>query len=508
MGADVESTTPAVASVMEDKAPQVGADGLPKLSNRTFNDFNWRESSLPKLFEDTYKDNLKYVASSREWKFWDGTRWATDDRSIGVRAAVKLLSTACDYADRIAAQDSERGEILSKAAKSLSTMNKMKALANLSQSSEKIAASHVDFDRQENLVTVDNGVLNLDTLELLPHDRNLMLSKKMNVAYDPDADSTFVNKILADWLPDAEVRAYVCRLLAVTLSGRADERVIPMLYGKSGSGKTAFLEAIYHLFGDFGAIASETALKPRPDHDGPSEKLHQLKGSRMVKLSELSQGSVLNEALVKSITGSDTQSTRKLYGEIEEWKVQYVVWLATNHLPTISSSDEAIWKRVKPINFPGCFVDETGHVENPENRDLGRKLAANHGSALLNWIIDGMRDYMRVGLAEPVQIGEWLGQYRDEIDTARQFLKEAPDADMIVVDANQWIGVRELYKIYNAWCADAHERPLSFKYFNQRMAANGWLKSKKERGVMWQGIGAKGFIGEGQRPTGRGDRWW
>lgn len=485
---------------------KVDADGLPTLNAATYENFDWRESSLPGLFEDTYHHSLKYVASSRAWRIWDGTRWAEDARGAGTRAAVKLLATAFKYADAVKSKDEERGDILIKAAKGLSTMNKMRTLGSLAQSGAKIATSHSDFDRTEHFVTVENGILDLRSGTLLPHDRSKMLTKKMSVTFDPNADSTVLDKFLSDWMPDKNVRDYVARLLAVTLSGSADERVIPMLYGGSGSGKTAFLEMIYHVFGDFGAIAAEAALKPRVDQDGPSEKLHQLKGSRMVKLSELSQGSVLNEALIKSITGSDTQTTRKLYGDIEEWKVQYMVWLATNHLPTISSNDEAIWKRVKPINFPGCFVDERGHVANPENRDLGRKLANGHASAVLNWILAGLKDYRENGLNEPAQIGEWLGQYRDDVDTVRQFLIEAPDAGQLKIGEDLRIGSRDLYKIYIAWSMENHIKPLSIKSFSQRMENSNFKRTRLSSGVYWKGLDRSGFLAESQTPA-NGSFW-
>lgn len=496
------------SAVLEGPTPEkkVDTDGLPTLNAATYENFDWRESSLPGLFEDTYHHSLKYVASSRAWRIWDGTRWAEDARGAGTRAAVKLLATAFKYADAVKSKDEERGDILIKAAKGLSTMNKMRTLGSLAQSGAKIASSHSDFDRTEHLVTVENGILDLRSGTLLPHDRSKMLTKKMAVTFDPDADSTVLDKFLSDWMPDKNVRDYVARLLAVTLSGSADERVIPMLYGGSGSGKTAFLEMIYHVFGDFGAIAAEAALKPRADQDGPSEKLHQLKGSRMVKLSELSQGSVLNEALIKSITGSDTQTTRKLYGDIEEWKVQYMVWLATNHLPTISSNDEAIWKRVKPINFPGCFVDERGHVANPENRDLGRKLATGHASAVLNWILAGLKDYQENGLNEPAQIGEWLGQYRDDVDTVRQFLIEAPDAGQLKIGEDLRIGSRDLYKIYVAWSMENHIKPLSIKSFSQRMENSNFKRTRLSSGVYWKGLDRSGFLAESQTPA-NGSFW-
>ncbi len=296
------------------------------------------------------------------------------------------------------------------------------------------------------------------------------------------------------------------RLVGATVLGHADERVLPILHGESGSGKSAFLEMLYHVLGDFAAIADPTTLMPQPDnYQGPSEKLHSLMGTRFVKMSELPEQASLNQALVKSITGSDTQKTRPCTGHPVEWDVEYVVWMATNNLPKITSTDGAIWKRVKPIHFPNTFVNEDNSAKVPEDKDLGRKLARAEGSFILNWILEGVQEYLKSGLAEPAQIAAWLTGYRDEMDTTRQFVTEAQENGQIKVEDGLTIPARDLYKIYLAWAADAQVRyPLSQQTFKQRMQVNGHEQVKTSTANVWKGIGVSGFIGQATTPSAQG----
>jgi putative DNA primase/helicase len=41
-----------------------------------------------------------------------------------------------------------------------------------------------------------------------------------------------------------------------------------------------------------------------------------------------------------------------LYKDYFEFFPQFKLWLATNDLPTISGMDEAIWRRIRVIEFP------------------------------------------------------------------------------------------------------------------------------------------------------------
>ncbi len=51
------------------------------------------------------------------------------------------------------------------------------------------------FDRNINLIAVENGVLNLETMELLPHSPDYLLTVKIPVHYNPEADYPNIKKI-------------------------------------------------------------------------------------------------------------------------------------------------------------------------------------------------------------------------------------------------------------------------------------------------------------------------
>jgi putative DNA primase/helicase len=508
----VDEQQPAQAAVVvqaNEALPVLGHDGLPEFSDDVYRSQPWDDMGLVSMYSSAFCRALRYVNAMDEWRVWNGQRWVRDDLQLHQLASRKLATGLRDAARQAEREQHEHAKEMKGAASKLATMGKVMSLPKLARTDRCMSSTPKDYDQHKYLVTVENGTLNLKTGVLGDFDPDLMLTKKIKAVYDPAAEGPRTLAFLHQIQPDAEVLAYMQRLVGATVLGNADERVLPIIHGASGSGKSAFLEMLYHVLADFAAVADPTTLMPQPDnYQGPSEKLHSLMGTRFVKMSELPENASLNQALVKSITGSDTQKTRPLYGHPVEWDVEYVVWMATNNLPKITSTDGAIWKRVKPIHFPNVFVNEDGSVKSSGDRDLGRQLAREEGSFILNWIMQGVVEYLDKGLAEPAQIGAWLTGYRDEMDTTRQFMAEAQEEGRVKVEETQTIPARDLYRIYLAWAADAQIKyPLSAQTFKQRMQVNGYDHVRVTSGMVWKGIGVMGFLGQAQTPSGQGNLW-
>lgn len=499
----VSDTAAHAATVLPEKllsqALERDSAGLPVYPDDIFKNEKWDHSGIADNWVDIHSDTFAYLSGQKTWMMWQGDKWARDERLSHRNSINQFCKRMRDYGERAKAQGHDLGEILAKEGKKLCTSAAQSSILNLAMTNPDVSVSVKDFDTNPNLITLRNGVLDIKTGELMAHDPALRLTRKVNASFDPDAKEGRWTRFMEEVLPDQQVREYVQRICGYMLTGTLNERVMLLIHGESGTGKTQFLEALYAVMGDFAGIAPASAFAPRQNgYKGPSEDLHKLMGKRLVLQSELDSGSRLNESLVKSIVGADMQTTRTLYGEPVDWQPEYTVFLATNYLPRISSSDNAIWNRVKPVKFEQVFINERGQALNPDDRNLGRKMAAEEADVILTWMLEGLKAYMERGLDEPEQIGLWTQGYRDDVDTTRQFISEAPEAGMITLEDTKEIGVRDLYKVYVAWCQDNSVMGLGFKVFNERMASSGWRKEKREKGIMWQGIGRVGMIVESQ----------
>ena len=485
--------------------------GLPLYEPDDLRDMSWDGIGVARKWVSLHSKTFSYIPADNQWMMWDGTRWEPDHRVRHEYSATRMVEKALVRAKSVEADNAEVGKALVAQARKMSYASQISSIIRNARSDPRIAAAQSDFNKESHLITLNNGVLNIDTMELLPHDPTMMLTQKLNAGFNPSAPTGRWYRFMEEVLPDKAVRDYVQRVCGYMLTGSMSERVMMLFYGESGTGKTQFLEAISQVMGDFAGVAPASAFQPRQSgYKGPSEDLHKLRGKRFVMQSELDAGSRFNEPLVKSIVGADTQSTRPLYGAPVDWKPEYTVFLATNHLPRISSSENAIWNRVKPIHFTQVFINEQGQALDPNERGLGRRMAAQEADSILNWMLAGLKDYREMGLAEPEQIGTWLKAYREDVDTSRQFLLQGVEEDRIVVAESAAATVTQVYRSYLDWCRDNGITPLGLRNFNTRLESAGFERKKRDRGIMWLGIGMSAvatgeWIIGSQRPYGVGD---
>lgn len=491
--------------------------GIPVYGNEVFkNMYNWDGDGVTEFWARIHANTFRHVGSDKKWCHWNGAGWEIADKEREVLAARAMTAKMRDHAlNLLSAAEREGDEDKVKRAKGLlkeakratyaSYINSMLAMA---RTDPRIAATWDDFDKRRELVTLDNGVLNLDTLELVPHDPSFMLTRKINAKYDPDAKEGRFTRFMEEVLPDQQVREYLQRVCGYALTGEADSRVLVQLYGPSGSGKSQFMKAVFNVMGDFAKRSSDTAFQARSNgYKGPSEDLHSLRGSRFAMMPELDEGFRMNVSLIKSLTGGDPLTTRKLYGQEVTWRPEFTVFMITNHLPRVAAGEDAYWNRVKPIKFGQVFVDHMGEALSEADRNLGEKMAAEEPEVILNWVLEGLKSYRQRGLDAPEQIAQWRDDYRDEVDTVRQFLHEAPAEGRISTGEEKSATVRQLHLAYNAWCSDNQVPALGMRKFNERMESAGFEKHKRERGITWVGIGIEGMIGEATTPA-RGRNHW
>jgi putative DNA primase/helicase len=503
-------TTAAVATRSATSIDQWDSHGVPVYEPEIFRYMpKWNGVEIGEMWAKIHENTFRHVESDKGWMRWDGKIWSKSESSLHRHSAAEMAKRLLEYAERVRTKDEELGKNLVREAKKVVTASGVNSMVTVGSAHPSIAASWDDFNKDANLVATDNGVLNLDTFELSEHDHRLMQTRKLDCSYDPTKKDGRFTRFMEEVLPDQQVREYLQRVCGYALTGEMSERVFTQLYGPSGSGKSQFIKALFNTMGDYAKTASESAFQVRPNsYKGPSEDQHQLMGARFVSHAELDESFNLNVSLIKALTGGEKVTTRKLYGNEVTWTPEYTVFMSTNHLPRVSAGEEAYWNRVKPIYFGQVFVDSEGQALNPEDRNLGERMAREEPEVILNWVLEGLKQYRERGLDAPPQIAQWRDEYRQQVDSVHQFLTEAPDEGRIEISPEKTVSVREFHKAYAAWCSDNSVPALGSRKFNQRMRDSGFQSSKHRQGVFWEGIGLTGFVVEATTPVRRGFGSW
>ena len=143
---------------------------------------------------------------------------------------------------------------------------------------------------------------------------------------------------------DEEDRAYFLAVMGVCVTGTSD-RVLPILYGPSGRGKTYVVNLVLSVLGSYGYTADASLLGESPDRASVAE----LEGRRLVFVDEAPRAGRLAMERLKALTGGGRQTTRALYAKPTSWTPRYTLVMTTNELPPVS--DPAVRARLRPISF-------------------------------------------------------------------------------------------------------------------------------------------------------------
>jgi phage/plasmid-associated DNA primase len=113
---------------------------------------------------------------------------------------------------------------------------------------------------------------------------------------------------------------------------------------------------------------------------GTSSEIIQLKGVRYAVMQEPSKDAVINEGIMKELTGGDPIQARALFCASEIFIPQFSLVVCTNALFEVRGGDDGTWRRMKLVDFISKFVsdgethtDDTKHVF-PKDKGLKEKL--------------------------------------------------------------------------------------------------------------------------------------
>ena len=410
-----------------------------------------------------YGHIIKYV-SEIGWMLWDGKRWNVDNKKEIERITAKVLRglyKSDDEGEQKWARYCEKRNI---------RMNSIKDLMPL------VPGEREEFDKHDYLFNVQNGVVNLKTGELMPHDRNLHLTKIANVEFIKDAECPNWLKFLDSiFLGDKELQEYMQRLVGYSLTGDISEQIMMFLVGGGSNGKSTFINTIKDLVGDYGKQAkSDTFIKKK--ETGANNDIARLVGSRFVSAIESEEGERLSESFVKQITGGEPVLARFLRQEFFEFIPNFKVFFTTNHKPIIGGLDEGIWRRVKLIPFN---LNLPAHKR---DKKLPEKLSLEM-SGILNWAVQGCLKWQKDGLREPAVVAEATGNYKRDMDIIGPFLDECCYIDL--KDSNLKIEAKELYNVYCDYCYSSGEATLKNRAFYRMLETKGFEKKSSTKNKIY-----------------------
>src|SRR5262249_3470525 len=292
------------------------------------------------------------------------------------------------------------------------------------------------------IVAVANGLLEVETRNLLPHSPQFFNQTSVPFDYDKDAPepTRWYNFLDALWPDEPDAIDVLGEWFGYVISGRLDLHKIFCMVGPTRGGK-----------GVIGRI--ETALIGKQNVCGPTLSslggefgLAPLLGKSLAIISDARSGGGKNSSAVVerllSISGEDTLTVNRKYREQWNGKLPVRLQLISNELPRLGDASSAIVGRLVLLLTTRSWLGK-------EDYQLEASLRPEL-SGILNLSLDGLQrlthdngnHFTRFAAAE-----EAITIMRDLASPVGAFVREK-----CVLHPNAESPVDDLYAEYKAWC--------------------------------------------------------
>lgn len=383
---------------------------------------------------------------------------------------------------------------------------RMACIGVLAKSFAGIAVAVSDFDADRMAINCLNGTLriargnrkrsraeiaagksewhNVWTVKLTPHDRADLITKITRVEYRPRARSPVYDAFMATVQPDLVMRRFIAQWGGLSLTGNIGEQKLAFFYGQGRNGKGTWVEAVAWIAGDYaGSLPIESLLdngKRRGDQATPD--IARLPGVRFLRVSEPSKGAVLNEGLVKMVTGGDPVDARHLNKGLFTFLPEFKMTISGNNKPVIKDTSDGIWRRMQLVPW-GVQI-----AADQVDRKLGEKLQGE-GAGIFARLIEGLMDWAEHGLIEPDAVRMATSEYRDSSDDLGRFLRQVCIMGVDLPQRPFRVRKTDLHELYVAWAEQTGGFAMTSRQLTKAMKDKGF-RDKHSNGDWWLNLRA------------------
>lgn len=450
------------------------------------------------VFVREYSSYLIFV-DSMGWLFWDGKRWERSEHKALMLAlefsermrieALEEYTTALRKEAAVKANNPDGGEDVKKAVEAtkqakayLSHANitrrsaRIKAVLDLSKPGLHMPGSAMDANPVE--LNTSDGIIDIRTGERKYHRQSsyctMITAETVDAEGAEEAWQSFLDVITC---ANKELKDFLQMVIGMALFGKVYHEGIVFAVGDGRNGKSTFFNAVGAVLGDYTGYINIDVITTKGS--GDKAALATLRGKRMVIAGELEEGRRLSAATVKKLASTDPFQVEEKYKQPETVKPSHTLFLFTNHLPRVSSTDLGTWRRILNVPF-NAVIDSKQSVQN-----LGDILAKTASCAILAWAVEGAQRFAenKFHLDIPKCVKDATEEYRRRENWLKNFIDECCE-----VGPDFRVQANILYAEYRTWAGNAGEYIRCEKDFSDEMDRLGYSKIKPKNIKHYVGI--------------------
>lgn len=395
--------------------------------------------------------------------------------------SVKMFcASVSHYLSRLSSRMRDLG-MDSKKADSLESYRRAQAVAGVL--ANQIDIDHDVLDSSPHEILADGKIVSLVDGSVREVDPSRdMFTRYTEVPYTSSPSKAGMEKLnrVLSCIPE-ESREYVLDWFGACLLGRMTQPAgVLFLVGNGSNGKSSLFSLMRRVIGTYLTNPKREVLTESSKSSRFST--HTLKGARAALFEELPKGRHLNANVFKELSGTQRIRGERKGVDEEEFEMRATVVIATNHLPQVTDTDNAIWRRLNMVEMPYRFTS------NPENdNDILADPSLSPESiaclspedemlqAALHVLVEHAKRYIERGWQLPPlpeRVEQANKRWREESDRIMMWAEECLEK----CESNKFTLRDDLYDSYCAYVTSMGWRPLARNAWKQDIEAHPWFK--------------------------------
>lgn len=479
-------------------------DGQTDLADWNLDPHDYSDVSQAIVLTNTAFDQMAYNKSTG-WMYYDGSVWRQDEETVRRLAqeiaiqqektaaarlddANKALSEAeckdiTDGDDTTGGNVKDAQKVVKDAKAYLRYTVKAKQTSRIgaavTESAPRRQIRIEDLDHDPFLLNCPGGSYDLLHGEMRSHRYEDYCTHMTAVDPGDQGKAEWIEFIDQITCGDNDLAVYLQELFGRAAIGRVYQEDLNIFFGGGGNGKSTLTNVIKEVMGDY-AVQSTPRLLIAEDKVGKEAQMGVFRGRRLVLMSELEAGMMLDAATMKRLVSTDDIYVNPKYKEPYSYTPTHTTILSTNYRPRVSNQDKGTWDRLAIVPFNAEF-----RGGDDERKNYAQYLARECGPYILRWIIDGAGYYIEndFKMIQPEAVKQATQEYHDENDWIVIFINSCCDTGPNLVCSSS-----DLYKTYKDYAIAMGDYPVQQKVFNTAMESHGYAKRRDNAGVWFRGL--------------------
>ena len=339
--------------------------------------------------KETFRDLIKYCEPLKRWFYFDEESgcWLHNplaEDQFRMEELKSYLNLAGGDEKEITTKDIFK---MAKYLMSGDDSDEMKGL--LKYARKKYSIKHGALDSHEWLINCKNGVLDLETGDLKPHDRNYFMTNSVGVDYNQSATSPTWSKFLEEMTNGSPgLQSYLQRVAGYSITGSTKEKCLFLLTGKGLRARNIFCRTIYTILDDYsGSARAETFKVGHLQHD----VLYSRAKLRSRRFLMANSTGTMNRHVMESLLSGDEIAGKLTDTKVFNYKPQFTLFFYSNKTPVITCETEEFREKLKIIPF------DFDPPDNESDLELYKKLS-QEAEGVFSWMARGCFAWQKNGL--------------------------------------------------------------------------------------------------------------